>query len=185
MRGRHVQILAAVFLLASCRTPRTVGTLPPPPADEALANDGSEAQQALLEKRYAVRMDDLEVFVGDAIRPRWGREYLVFIMLNQDVTAYISSDGNAVVQLPSPAWNYVRMGLSLAALLSIPLMLAFLLPGLVLFMTFMVLRETGVKYIMAKGQERAVETFNTDLRYRIKAARAAQPAGVPMPEPAR
>ena len=70
-----VRALLCVLAVVSFSACRTMGELPPPPTDEQLRNDGSAAQVAALEQKYAVRAPGHGTWVvGNAVR-----EKLVFM----------------------------------------------------------------------------------------------------------
>lgn len=101
-------ILTASLAISACATAR--GTLPPPPTDADLANDGSVEQLHALRERYQVReTPSHEASVGGAVRPVprfvWG-PVPERTELAPDLRAYLASDPDAAEQLGHgpPEW---------------------------------------------------------------------------------
>jgi hypothetical protein len=94
--------MASVFLVLSslgvgaCASSR--GTLPSPPLDGDLVNDGSANQQRVLEERFAINSSAGSHRIGNAVRTRHGPA------LPTDVERYLRSDPDASEAL-GPRWS--------------------------------------------------------------------------------
>jgi hypothetical protein len=85
-------LVFTLLLAAGCATPvASRGTLPLPPVDADLANDGSAAQQAMLVQRYAVRVEGDRVRVGEAQRA--AQDGLLGTQVDGDVSTYLGDGG--------------------------------------------------------------------------------------------